>query len=420
MKKIYSFIICLTAFYQTHAQWAPIYETTETNFYTLYALDQQRVFLGSEIPAVHRSVDGGHNFSLSTLQAYGFVHSIAFENANIGYAGGGCYFPFDQCPGNTFYRTADGGQNWDTLLSDMNIGVFTEIAALGNGDLFAISDYGGMFHSLNGGLSWQPVLVQNTNYPVFGHTQFLDAQRGFVATRTVVSAMNAIERLHYTSDGGANWATVYETESFANYILDFHFTDTQHGVVAVPGGKLLRTSNGGSDWTEQSFGAPDEQVTDLFFVNANTAYMASFQQMVNRSRIYRSNDGGTNWALDVEMDSSFVGKLYFVDKENGWALADYRKLLQRTGIDAVGEGTTALSYQLFPNPAVAFFTLTSPPAQFGQTLLVSDAMGREIRAVPLSPGDNQISLEGFGAGLFFLRVLDEAGQVRWAGKLVGK
>jgi len=418
MKKIYSLSIALLAFFQTQAQWVPIYETTETNFYTLYALDKERVFLGSEIPAVHLSNDGGSSFSLAELQPFGFVQSIAFENDLIGYAGGGCYFPFDQCPGNTFYRTEDGGTTWDTLLSDMNIGVFTEIAALGGGNLFAISDYGGMFHSPNGGLSWQPVLVQNTNFPAFGHMQFLDALQGFVATRTVVSANNAVERLHFTADGGANWSIIYEVASFPIQIIDFHFTDAQHGVMAVSGGKLLHTVNGGTNWSEQVFGSSDEQVTDLFVVNTNTAYMSSFQQMSNQSRIYRSNDGGGSWIVDMELDSSFIGKLYFVDKENGWALANYRQLLQRTGIDAVDETGAAIPFKFFPNPISELFTFQNPSKEPGLSLLVNDAMGHSLKTVTLSQGDNRVSLVGIVAGFYFLSVINEDGQIIWKERLV--
>lgn len=418
MKKIYCLTISLLAFFHSQAQWAPIHETTETNYYALYALDKERVFLGSEIAAVHRSSDGGTSFSLAELQDYGFVQSIAFENGQIGYAGGGCYFPFDQCPGNTFYRTEDGGITWDTLLSDMNIGVFTEIAALGNGNVFAISDYGGLSHSTNGGLGWQSVLVQGTTFPVFGHLQFLDAQRGFVSTHTVLSSNNVIERLHYTTDGGTNWATIFEQQNPPSSILDFHFTDAQHGVVAVPGGKLLLTDNGGTDWTEQIFGTPDEQVSDLFFVNENTAYMSTFKQAENQGRIYRSNNGGSSWAVDLELDSAFVGKLYFVDKENGWALTDFRKLYQRTGLDAVAEHTTPPAFGLFPNPAKEGFLLINPTKVPDQTLLLTDAWGRRLKSLPLLSGENKVPLTGCSNGLYFLQVVDRNGHVIWNGKVV--
>lgn len=418
MKKIYSLIISLLAFFQLQAQWSQVFETTETNFYTLYALDKERVFLGSELAAVHRSQDGGSSFSISDLQEYGFIYSIAFEDQNIGYAGGGCYFPFEACPGNTFYSTADGGTTWDTLLSDMEIGVFTEIVAMGGGDIFAISDYGGMYFSPNGGLSWQPLLVENTNYPVFGHMQFLDAHRGFVSTRTVLSATNAVERLHYTTNGGANWSTIYEAESFPDNILDFHFTDAQNGIIALPGGRLLRTNNGGTDWSEQIFGATDEQPTDLFFVNANTAYMSSFIQAENHSRIYRSNDGGNNWAVDMEMDSTYIGKLYFVDKENGWALSDYRKLIRRTGIDAVQEDEEQAAWLVYPNPAGDYFTLRNSLITNGQTLHITNAQGQLLKVLPLNFADNSFSIAEYSAGLYLLRVVDEGGKLVWNGKLV--
>lgn len=418
MKKIYSLIACLLAFSQMEAQWAQVYETTETNFYTLYALDKERVFLGSEMPAVHRSHDGGSSFDLSELQEFGFVQSIAFEDQHIGYAGGGCYFPFDACPGNTFYRTEDGGVTWDTLLSNMQIGVFVEIEALGNGNVFAISDYGGMYHSPNGGLSWQPVLVQNTNSPVFGHMQFLDAQRGFVSTRTVLSANNSVERIHYTSDGGSNWATVFEVETFPNTILDFHFTDVQHGIIAVPGGKLLLTNNGGADWTEQIFGAANEQPTDLFFVGATTAYMSSFIQTDNHSRIYRSTDGGNTWAVDMEMDSTYIGKLYFVDKENGWALSDYRKLIRRTGIDAVSGVEDAKPWLVYPNPTGNYFTLRNGAQEMGHSLQISDAQGKLLKTLPLHLNDNTVSMAECRAGLYFLQAIDGQGKLVWRGKLV--
>ena len=91
---------------------------------------------------------------------------------------------------------------------------------------------------------------------------------------------------------------------------------------------VSRTTNGGTTWATSPITGPGANalISDLAAVNANTAWVVTAPSATgpNANKIYKTTDGGTNWALQPSGYSaaSFGNQIYFWDANNGWTNGD--------------------------------------------------------------------------------------------------
>jgi photosystem II stability/assembly factor-like uncharacterized protein len=89
-------------------------------------------------------------------------------------------------------------------------------------------------------------------------------------------------------------------------------------------GTWIRTTNGGGTWiTGQVAGAESLQFRDVHAVDSLTAYLLSIGNGPD-SRIYKTTDGGTSWALQFTNPDSaaFFDCFDFWDEQRGIAISD--------------------------------------------------------------------------------------------------
>lgn len=86
-----------------------------------------------------------------------------------------------------------------------------------------------------------------------------------------------------------------------------HFISTSVGVIAGEGGKIYKTSNGGSNWTNISLGS-DRDVYSVYFHHTDTGFIGT------EGGLYGTNDGGQSWNYlasgrfnGIDFGSSTVG-----------------------------------------------------------------------------------------------------------------
>lgn len=125
----------------------------------------------------------------------------------------------------------------------------------------------------------------------------------------------------HTSDGGINWLIQYTPVTY--YINDIFFIDKNTGwAVAneflLNGTTLLKTSNGGNNWTIDSFQDSSKIFRTIYFLDSATGFLGGFE-----GAIYKTTDSGNNW-FSTSNDSSFfsafpITKFSFISDKNGFA-----------------------------------------------------------------------------------------------------
>jgi photosystem II stability/assembly factor-like uncharacterized protein len=123
-----------------------------------------------------------------------------------------------------------------------------------------------------------------------------------------------------TTDGGNSWGI--QNSTVQTFIMDIFFVNKNLGWAitlkdAFPfNSVLLKTTNGGVDWTAEDFPDSSELIRTVFFFD-------SLNGFVGGSYIARTSDGGSTWTsseIDSNMVSNFpVYKFIFLNPQFGYA-----------------------------------------------------------------------------------------------------
>lgn len=190
-------------------------------------------------------------------------------------------------------RSTNTGVNWATLMYRRSLANLTDVYANSSGKVIAVGVNNGspdvIVVSADAGNTWNPVNYTATDY--INTISMLNNTTGYISGRW--------GRFAKTTDGGASW----DTSKTANPILlpyfcngvDFVNENTGWIVGGTPGvggnTKIWKTTDAGSNWTEQVSAYTGPVGVKISMVDANTGYMThglGFQKTTN---------GGDNWVL---------------------------------------------------------------------------------------------------------------------------
>ena len=137
----------------------------------------------------------------------------------------------------------------------------------------------------------------------------------------------------YLTFGGitnAQWITQSPFPT-GNNLNAVSFTDPNTGTAVGSNGTILRTSDGGNAWINQSEGSetPDNLVS-VSFTDANngTAVGLDFESIMGV--IIRTTDGGNSWIQQVSGTSNQLNGVYFTDSNTGTAVGQVGTILRTT------------------------------------------------------------------------------------------
>ena len=91
------------------------------------------------------------------------------------------------------------------------------------------------------GWFWQNPLPQGN--PLVS-VSFIDSETGW--------AIGNLGTILKTTNGGENW--INQTSGTTQYLIGVSFTDANNGTAVGSGGTILRTTDGGDNWVSQSSG----------------------------------------------------------------------------------------------------------------------------------------------------------------------
>lgn len=115
-----------------------------------------------------------------------------------------------------------------------------------------------------------------------------------------------------TTNGGDTWINQSGVTTLELYGVDF--VDENTGYVVGQSGLILKTTNGGSNWFTQTSGVTNA-LYDVNFVNTQLGLIVG-----TSGRILRTSNGGTNWNTITSGTSQTLRELQFVDSQNAWVV----------------------------------------------------------------------------------------------------
>jgi photosystem II stability/assembly factor-like uncharacterized protein len=124
-----------------------------------------------------------------------------------------------------------------------------------------------------------------------------------------------------TTNGGTNW-TAIPVQPDRNF-LAIHFFDSNTGFVI--GTKNFKTTNGGSNWTQFSFPVILSLYNSLSFIDNSTGWVCG-----NSGHVFKTTDAGNSWVQQNSGTSIQLNSIFFLNNLTGWAAGDNGGLVKTT------------------------------------------------------------------------------------------
>jgi len=195
-------------------------------------------------------------------------------------------------------KTTDGGATWSELTAVIPEYIWG--VSFGDEDTgYVAGQAGSIYKTEDGGVSWTQVYFNSGD--AFNKVAFKNVNNG-VAT----GYPNSL----YTSDGGATWGTVVGNDN--NYwSLDYAGGNTYYGVEAFTG-EIGRSVNNGESWSEAENTTWDLTICVNFF-DENIGLVGG-----NAGRVLVTTDGGSNWQEHTISNVEIICAGWF-DSDTVWA-----------------------------------------------------------------------------------------------------
>jgi len=251
---------------------------------------------GSQPVNVMRSTDGGATWGDRTppLAAPISGRAIAVDptdsNTVIAVFGG-------DFGGGEVWVTTDGGDSWmdrsaGLPANPMNAVVYDGARLLVGGGLLFGSQFVGLYESPDLGVTWNP--LHDGTWPIL---VVEDIAVDPNSTQTIFVAIDG-GGVNRTTDGGGTWEIgVGDTQALAGRSIRFRPGNSQELFLGTSSLAVFRSTNAGDSFVQSSEGISE---LDLFSIDANPLNLdeiaVAFQGQ-NNGGIFSSSDGGGTWQL---------------------------------------------------------------------------------------------------------------------------
>ena len=295
-----------------------------------------------------------------------------------------------------FYRTFDGGENW------------TEISQVVGGWVFFVNSFigysssgGDLYKTIDQGDSWN--LVENNEGG--SSLYFVNENVGFLH-RNTSGTTNKIQ-IWKTIDGGHNFSMVYEGDGNPlPKINDIQMVTPQIGYACSTNGKILKTTDGGDNWTELIHPLQGTGIfTSLDFINSTNGYVLG-----NQGAILKTTDGGQTWTNESLSTQYPQNEISVASLDTAYiAVSGLNFILKNSDANLTAkiyEYQTEIG-KIFPNPAHDILNVSITKSNTNIKLF--DVVGNLVQVQPLNKDQNNIiNLSEFQNGVYLYEISENS------------
>ena len=287
--------------------------------------------------------------------------------------------------------TSDGGNTWEVYRDDKTLQVFvprkltiippiTNIHYLTNETIIAGFQGGCLVETTKNTLSWNGRFMNTDNNIL--DIEFIDNQKG---------AAFAYKGIYLTEDAGKKWKEVTSKLNIPQYQLDMRYLSVpDDGSIHIAGYTYdeeikilhLRSTDFGNTWESFQFKNFDalEKVTGISFIDKNVGWMTGYQLLSEEPKtynkvIYRTNDGGQSWELQLDNSSDpnqYLNGIYFAELNDGiaWGSGGIIWRTNNGGIDWIQDESAPF------DESYRFRSLTFPEKHTRKIMAVTTELNR--------------------------------------------
>lgn len=313
--------------------------------------------------------------------------SMSWVNATHGWKINSFGPEFGNAHGVVIHKTTDSGNTWQKKVLSTTEGDFgfkIQFVDINNGWLLYFNfttQVATFLKTTDGGNNWVPFNGAGIFY-------FVDVNNGWSYYGSGVNGAEPPFKILRTTNGGTDWIEQFSDNAAGGYNA-MHFTDLNNGWIVGDNGKVIKTTNGGNDWNYviNSGINQNDRSKAVFFLDANSGWISS-KDILQNPYIQHTTDGGLSWQtqatpLGNPNGHNAIFSIYFVDAQNGWLTADDGNICRYTGTTEINVDKNYINrfeiLQNYPNP---FNPSTSIKYAIGNRqfvqLKVYDVLGNEV------------------------------------------
>lgn len=408
MKKTLFIFLVITLYNISAQEWKKQNSPTSEALYDVFFIDKMKGWAVGNNGVVLRTTDSGNPWIKQESGTKEMLRSVFFVDSLNGYSVGS---------NGRIIKSTDGGLSWKVISGGTNH-LLSKVFFL-NKDLGWIvggaSITGSILKTTNSGLTWEKMI--DTTAGTFRGVYFIDDKNGWVVGAGSFFDNLEPHRILRTTDGGITWQNLSD-RTRPGPLVDVYFFNSNCGWAAgySPSGRgILYTNNGGLTWSDRRIQRGELAWSDYYrklaVVDSNNLWVAT------EDTIYQSIDSGNNWKANSRESANFISSIYFVDKNNGWAVGVEGSIWKYNG-NIVGVHnekiiTTKNSYleDCYPNPAnpstnIRFFISKESFVR----LQIYDILGQKIATIVEEyklPGTYTVTFDGskLSSGVYFYSII---------------
>lgn len=220
--------------------------------------------------SIYKTINAGISWVKQISGTSMQLNEVKFINANIGFAVGS-----SSTFNGVILKTIDGGSNWNITYTTNN-SILTGLFVLDANNIWVsgsnnTTSGGIILKSTDLGFNWISYNTSDFGYNpalfIIYAVHFQDTNLGF--------AFCSNETIIKTIDGGQNWSLVYQGNTDAGTLAfprRIRMLPSGIGYITSNGGRLLKTTNNGNNWILQNIGYTNN-LRSLHLINENETYL---------------------------------------------------------------------------------------------------------------------------------------------------
>ncbi len=262
--KNYAFLFfCLLSLYGTSQEaWITLNSPTERNFECVYFTSPTNCYIGGDSVLV-KTIDGGENFEVMDLSDVNPLN-------------------------NQTYVISD--MHWDNM----------------DEGWIVLSDWGGLFKTDDGGQTWNSITPAGNGFCQFKSIEKSPSGRLFLGGAGCFSGA----LIDYFDNGVWQSATLPENWDTSDIVNTINFYNENLGSAGTSTGKILRTTDGGLNWSyvDQNV-VEDINITDFEFASPDK-FVLCYAAPNGNFGFLESTDLGETWGFDIDLSTFFYPNIH--------------------------------------------------------------------------------------------------------------
>lgn len=262
------------------------------------------------------STDGGLTWKAQSKPINENINKIEFADGQTGWAFG---------INGTILKTTDGGTVWFTQSQKLNAVRFNTTFWVSPQEgwvsgLNKDATFNTTFQSTDGGSTWQDrtVNISEAGSSIF----FIDKNTGWLATSSDYTGSN----IYKTTNNGSLWLHKF---THTSRIKKIQFINHSIGW-ACNNNDILKSADGGSEWTEQNALKETETTLSFFFIDSTTGWISGADYVSGKTFVRKTTDGGVNWTEYKLYSLNAPMSIYFLNKDKGWYTGEQESVYATT------------------------------------------------------------------------------------------